>query len=134
MPSPWQDELNLKGPEGKRLLEEIEARDRRRSQRVMLQMPVHVRLQTADGRLLRQDGFTQVVNAHGGLLEMESKPEPGQRMLLMNPNSGVEQSATVVLAKKSRDGGYAVAFEFDSPTPRLWAVVFPPDDWKVEPS
>jgi hypothetical protein len=100
----------------------------------MLQMPVHIRLQTADGRVLRQDGFTQVVNAHGGLLEMETKPEPGQRMLLMNPNSGVEQSATVVLAKKSGDSGYAVAFEFDSPTPRLWAVVFPPEDWKVEPS
>lgn len=100
----------------------------------MLQMPVDIRLQTADGRLLRQDGFTQVVNAHGGLLEMETKPNPGQRMLLMNPKSRVEQSATVVGAKKSRDGGYAVAFEFDSPTPRLWAVVYPPEDWKAESS
>lgn len=100
----------------------------------MLQIPVHIRLQMADGRLLRQDGFTQVVNAHGGLLEMETKPEAGQRMLLMNPKSRVEQSATVVGAKKSRDGGYAVAFEFDSPTPRLWAVVFPPEDWKAESS
>lgn len=98
----------------------------------MLQMPVHIHLEAADGRLLRQDGFTQVVNAHGGLLEMETKLEPGQRMLLMNPKSRVEQSATVVNAKKSRDGGYAVGFEFDSPTPRLWAVVFPPEDWKAE--
>jgi hypothetical protein len=125
--------IEPQGAEGKRLLEEIEARDRRRSQRVMLQIPVHVHLQTADGRLLRQDGFTQAVNAHGGLLEMETKPEPGQRMRLMNPKSRVEQSATVVCTKKSRDGGYAVAFEFDSPTPSLWAVVFPPEDWKVEP-
>ena len=100
----------------------------------MLQMPVHIHLKTADGRLLRQDGFTQAVNAHGGLLEMETKPEPGQRMLLRNPNSGVKQSATVVFAKKSGDSGYAVAFEFDSPAPRLWALVFPPEDWNVEPS
>ena len=129
---PMARRMEPQGAEGKRLLQEIEARYRRRSQRVMLQMPVHIHLEAADGRLLRQDGFTQVVNAHGGLLEMETKLEPGQRMLLMNPKSRVEQSATVVNAKKSRDGGYAVAFEFDSPTPRLWAVVFPPEDWKAE--
>jgi len=99
----------------------------------MLQMPVHVQLHMADGRLSRQDAFTQVVNAHGGLLEMETRPELRQRMLLMNPSSGVQQSATILSAKKSREGGYAVAFEFDSPTPRLWALVFPPDDWKIEP-
>ena len=131
---PMARRIEPQGAEGKRLLEQIEARERRRSQRVMLQMPVHIHLKTADGRLLRQDGFTQAVNAHGGLLEMETKPEPGQRMLLMNPNSGVEQSATVVFAKKSGDSGYAVAFEFDSPAPRLWAVMFPPEDWDVEPS
>ena len=110
----------------------LDTHTRRRSQRVMLQMPVHVHMHMADGRLLRQDAFTQVVNAHGGLLEMESRPEPRQRMLLMNPSSGVQQSATILSTKKSQDGGYAVAFEFDSPMPALWALVFPPDDWRIE--
>jgi hypothetical protein len=96
-------------------------------------MQVHLHLHMPDGRLLRQDAFTQVVNAHGGLLEMETKPQLRQRLLLMNPTSGVQQSATIVSAKKSREG-YAVAFEFDSPTPKLWALVFPPDDWRSAPS
>lgn len=100
----------------------------------MLQMPVHIHLHMADGRLLRQDGFTLVVNAHGGLLEIETKPEAGQRMLLMNPRTGVEQAATVIRTKKSPEGAYAVAFEFDSPTPKLWALVFPPEDWKTASS
>ena len=114
------------------MFEEIGTHTRRRSQRVTLQMAVEIQLHMMDGRLLRQDGFTEVVNAHGGLLEMETRPAPGQRMLLMNPNSGVQQSATILSAKKSREGGYVVAFEFDSPAPKLWALVFQPDDWKIE--
>lgn len=67
-----------------------------------LQMAVEIQLHMVDGRLLRQDAFTEVVNAHGGLLEMEIRPAPGQRMLLMNPSSGVQQSATILSAKRSR--------------------------------
>ena len=99
----------------------------------MLQIPVRVQMSVGDGRLLRNDAFTMVVNAHGGLLDMETKPEAGHRMLLMNPQSGVEQSAKVVGAKRTPEGGYAVAFEFDSPTPKLWALALAPVDWKVEP-
>ena len=122
------------GAEGNGLFEEIGTHTRRRSQRVTLQMAVEIQLHMMDGRLLRQDGFTEVVNAHGGLLEMETKPQLRQRLLLMNPSSGVQQSATIVSAKKSREGGFAVAFEFDNPTPKLWALVFPPDDWKNVPA
>ena len=89
----------------------------------MLQMPVNVQLHMADGRLSRQDAFTQVVNAHGGLLEMETRPEPRQRMLLMNPSSGVQQSATILIEKKSREGSYAFALEFEIHMPRFWALV-----------
>ena len=116
------------------MLEGIEIHTRRRSQRVTLQMAVQIQLHLVDGRLLRQDAFTQVVNAHGGLLEMEARPRAGQRMLLMNPTSGVQQSATILSAKRAREGGYAVAFEFDSPAPTLWALAFQPDDWKIEPA
>lgn len=115
------------------MFEGIETHTRRRSQRVTLQMAVEIQLHMVDGRLLRQDAFTEVVNAHGGLLEMQIRPAAGQRMLLTNPNSGVHQSATILSAKRSREGGYEVAFEFDSPAPKLWALVFQPDDWKIEP-
>jgi len=118
--------------EGNALLEGIETHTRRRSQRVALQMAVEIQLHMVDGRLLRQEAFTEVVNAHGGLLEMETRPAPGQRMLLMNPSSGEQQSATILSAKRSREGGYEVAFEFDSPAPKLWALRFQPDDWKIE--
>jgi hypothetical protein len=126
--------MEPEGAKGKQLLEGIETRARRRSQRVMLQMAVQIHLHMVDGRLLRQEAFTQVVNAHGGLLEMETRPAAGQRMLLMNPTSGAQQSATILSSKRAREGGYAVAFEFDSPAPKLWSLAFPPDDWRAEPA
>ena len=116
--------------EGKRLLRDVEAIDRRRSQRVMIQIPVHAYFQTPDGKDLRVDAFTLSVNAHGCLLTMDFKPDDGQRMRLVNPKSAVGQSGKVVRAQRARDGSYAVAFEFDAPAPQLWSIVFPPADWQ----
>jgi hypothetical protein len=63
---------------------------------------------------------------------METKLEVGQRIMLMNPKSAVEQSGIVTRVQKSRDGGYAVAFEFDNSTPQLWSLMFLTKDAKVE--
>ncbi len=98
----------------------------------MLQIPVLIHVRMPDGRSLRRDGFTLVVNAHSCIFTMETKLEIGQRIGLVNPKSGVERPGTVTRVQKSRDGGYAVAFDFDSSTPQLWSLVFPPKDRKVE--
>ena len=98
----------------------------------MLQIPVLIHVRMPDGRDLRRDGFTLVINAHSCIFTMETKLEIGQRIGLVNPKSGVEQPGTVTRVQKSRDGGYAVAFDFDSSTPQLWSLVFPPKDRKVE--
>ena len=98
----------------------------------MLQIAVQIHVRMPDGTDLRRDGFTLVVNAHNCIFTTENKLEVGQRIGLVNPKSGVEQPGTVTRVKKSRDGGYAVAFEFDSSTPRLWSLVFPPKENKIE--
>jgi hypothetical protein len=98
----------------------------------MLQIPVLIHVRMPDGRNLRQDGFTLVVNPHGCVFTMETKLELRQRIVLANPKSGVEQSGVVTRVQKSRDGGYAVAFEFDNSTPQLWSHMFLRKDAKVE--
>jgi hypothetical protein len=98
----------------------------------MLHIPVFIHVSMPDGRNLRHDGFTLVVNAHGCVFTMETKLEVGQRIGLVNPKSGVEQSGIVTRVQKSRDGAYAVAFEFDNSTPQLWSLMFFPKDSKVE--
>jgi hypothetical protein len=116
----------------KRLPAEVEAHERDRRQRVMLHIPVFIHVQLPDGRNLRHDGFTLVVNAHGCVFAMETKLEVGQHIGLVNPKSGLEQSGVVTRVQKSRDGGYAVAFEFDNSTPQLWSLMFLTKDAKVE--
>jgi hypothetical protein len=98
----------------------------------MLQIPLFIHVRMPDGRDLRQDGFTLVVNAHGCVFTMETKLEVGERRVLVNPKSGVEQSGIVTRVQKSRDGGYAVAFEFDNSAPHLWSHMFLTKDAKVE--
>ena len=91
----------------------------------MLQIPVHLFFHTPDGRDLRHDAFTLMVNSHGCLLTMDMQPPPGQRMRLANPKSGANQTGTVIRSERARDGSFAVSFEFDQPAPELWSLSLP---------
>jgi len=105
--------------------------NRRRSERVLLQVRVIVVTQLEHGKSVRFDAFTLVVNAHGGLLEMSLKLSGGQKILLANPVTGAEESCKVVGVKGTGNGTFAVAFEFDRPCPRFWPISFPPKDWDL---
>lgn len=91
----------------------------------MLQISVQLYLNMPDGRDLRHDAFTLMVNSHGCLLAMEVQPLAGQRMRLANPRSGAHQTGTVIRSQRARDGTFAVAFEFDQPAPHLWSLSLP---------
>ena len=104
--------------------------NRRRSQRVLLQIPVDIEVEIDRGKPVRLKAFTLVVNAHGGLLEIALPLRPGQKVTLILPASGVRKSSRIVGFRRSPDAGFLVAFEFDSPTPQFWPIDFPPADWQ----
>ena len=122
--------MDLGNEEAKQLLSQVMGSERRRSTRVLIQIPVQAFYRT-NGKELRADVFTLAVNAHGCLLEMEIKPDHGQRMRLLNAQTVVAQTGTVVRTQPMRDGSYAVALEFDSPSPHLWSMILPPEDWDL---
>jgi hypothetical protein len=103
--------------------------NRRRSERVLLQVRLVVVTEFEPGKLARVDAFTLVVNAHGGLLEINLRLKKGQKLQLSNPAIGVEERATVVVVRTAHENSYAVAFEFDNPAPQFWPISFPPKDW-----
>jgi hypothetical protein len=107
----------------------FESMNRRRSKRVLLQLRVVVDTELDDGKRVRLDAFTLVVNAHGGLLEMGLQVPKGHTLFLTNPAAGVQRACRVVGARSSQDGLFAVAFEFESPTPQFWPIALPPPDW-----
>ena len=108
-----------------------DASNRRRSERVMLQVPVKVLAETVDRAQVQEETHTLVVNAHGGLLKLKAELLVGQPIVLVNPQSGMEQSCRVVRIDQAGSGSFAVAFEFDRPSPKFWPIVFPPQDWEL---
>jgi hypothetical protein len=108
----------------------IASTNRRRSQRVGLQMPVTLEMEVERGKPLRIDAFTLIVNAHGGLLELGLPLRVGQKLSIIHPVSVARKTAKIVGLRRSQDSdGFLLAFEFDSPTPSFWPVEFPPEDW-----
>ena len=109
-------------------------KNRRRSERVVLQMKVTVIADDTEHHPRQEEALTQVVNAHGGLLKMKMDVHVGQPMLLVNPKNHEEQKCRVVRVDDTASEYFSVAFEFDAPNPRFWPVVFPPLDWKAQPA
>jgi hypothetical protein len=103
--------------------------NRRRSERVMLRMSVIVLAEDEERRRIQEEAKTQVVNAHGGLLKMQSHLHVGQSFLLSNPGNGMEMTCRAVRIEESGLDFYNVAFEFERPAPKFWPIVFPPADW-----
>jgi hypothetical protein len=103
--------------------------NRRRSERVMLQIPVKVLTETTERVQVEESTHTLVVNAHGGLMKLKMELLQGQPLMLVNPQNGMEQGCRVVRIDQPSPDYFAVAFEFDRPAPNFWPVVFPPKDW-----
>jgi hypothetical protein len=111
------------------MAETQEEKNRRRSERVMLSMAVHVLAENEERRQIRVQAKTLAVNAHGGLMEMKDHLHVGQSFLLTNPATGSEMSCRVVRVDESGMEQFHIAFEFDRPAPKFWPVTFPPADW-----
>jgi hypothetical protein len=113
---------------GPTLNQATDVKNKRRSERVMLRVPVVLSVTAADGKVWREEAFTQVVNAHGGLLVTQTNMIVEQRFVLTNPRTGAARECSVV---RSESGplGWSIAFQFEVPAPNFWPIAFPPQDW-----
>ncbi len=102
---------------------------RRRSQRVLLRMPILVIAIGADKQPLSEATFTAVVSAHGGLIYLAMKVRVGQALIVRNPETSEEQSCRVAYSNEAHDGKCEVGLEFTTPSSNFWRVAFPPSDW-----
>jgi PilZ domain len=103
--------------------------DRRRSQRVLLRIPIAVIAPGPDKKLARENTNTFVVNAHGALISLELPVSPGQVVILQNPETSEEQPCRIVRVDRAPKGKSEVGIEFLKPAPNFWRVAFPPSDW-----
>jgi len=61
----------------------IEERNRRRSERVVLRVPLQLSARMPDGKRISIEVYSLVVNAHGGLLDMGMEMLSGQQLFLL---------------------------------------------------
>lgn len=108
--------------------------NRRRSERVILEVSVVVQATTLEGEQLEESAKTLVVNAHGGLLNLHMEVFPAQPVVIVNTKSGRKQTGRIVRVGHPPGGLSQVAFEFDEPSPDFWPVTFPPSDWGLPQS
>lgn len=102
--------------------------NRRRSQRLFLQVRVVVEGKLGDGSPFSEETHTIVVNAHGALVEMNTMVDAGQIVHLRNVRTNEKIECTVKLVNGTA-GKFSTALEFTVPTPAFWRISFPPDDW-----
>lgn len=102
--------------------------NRRRSQRVMLSLPLIVSGKTGEGPFT-EDTQTMVVNAHGALVGLKAKVVNGQTIQIKNVVSQEEQECRIIWVGPTTDGRAQCGIEFVKPSPKFWGISFPPTDW-----
>jgi hypothetical protein len=112
----------------------LSSEGRRRSKRVVIQVPILVVTKNRERFVQREETHTLVINAHGGLMELDMEVVAGQPLVLINPRTGEEEPCRIVRVDLRTDGSRAVAFEFDHPAPKFWPISFPPADWNSDPA
>jgi hypothetical protein len=100
-------------------------RERRRTLRVSLSLPVIVHGQNDMGEKFCVRGTTRSVNQQGALLVMDEPVVAGQLLLLVNENTNRSTETRVVYARKERDGKLLVGLEFANPDANFWKMTFP---------
>ena len=104
--------------------------NQRRSQRVRLAVPVDVVWKTSDGARHSEHAKSEVVNAYGGLLQMNEPYPPIKQVIELSHLPKHQTSrARVVWVMEPEDGKPArVAVELASPSQAFWGISFPPAD------
>jgi hypothetical protein len=105
------------------------AEERRRSQRVMIRIPVTLEV-TIAGKKTTLSASTASVNDHGAMLLCTRNFSVETKFDLINDRTMQKQSCRVTRAALENPQGYLIPVEFAAPAPGFWHISFPPPGWK----
>ena len=100
-------------------------RERRRTLRVAMALPVIVHGENQLGEKFCVRAVTRSINQQGALLAMEELVVPGQPLLIVNENTSRSMETRVAHVKRDRDGKMCVGLEFVNPEANFWKMTFP---------
>jgi hypothetical protein len=100
-------------------------KERRRTLRVSLTVPLTVRGKDADDGKFSVHTQSLSVNRHGVLFPMEQVVATGQHLVLVNDHTAQSVECHVVSVRRARDGKTFVGVEFNNPEANFWHMAFP---------
>lgn len=103
--------------------------ERRRSQRVIIRIPVTLEMMVS-GKKVTMRATTASVNDHGAMLVCTKNLPVDALFDLINDRTEQRQVCRVVRAPVDNQGGYLLPVEFAEPAPGFWHISFPPPGWK----
>jgi len=105
--------------------------NQRRSQRILLSVPLRVSGKRPNGTAFVEHTKTLIVSAHGALLQLEESVLQDQSLNVRNVVTGEEVVCKVVDLNPGGSGLAEIGVEFAEANPRFWRVSFPPTDWST---
>jgi hypothetical protein len=108
----------------------VAAEDRRRSQRVIIRVPVTI-LTTENGQPVRTTGKTIEVHTHGAMVACSRSFDSNAKLEVVNEVTGEKVASRVARSPREGAEGFVVPLEFTSPSNNFWQITFPPANWKA---
>src|SRR6266436_4014293 len=91
--------------------------------------PLRVSGQNGVGLPFEEETHTRAISAHGGLIQVSTQVNRGQRLTLSNVQTKAALECVVAHIDRHQGGHPQVGVEFMLPNPVFWHVAFPPKDW-----
>lgn len=101
--------------------------ERRRNQRVLIQVPVQITGHTGSGPFI-EETQTRKIGVDGCSVMLSQQVSKAQRLMLLNRRTRAVTECMVAHIMTLPDGRYEVAMAFLLPNEKFWPVVFPPSD------
>ena len=100
-------------------------KERRRTVRVMLAVPLRVSGKTEIGERFSVKAMSHSVSLHGASVELEQGVVLGETLQLENEITREKVEGKVVSIRRGRDGKRFVSIEFTESDPNFWHMAFP---------
>jgi len=95
---------------------------------MLLAVPVVISGRRSNDAPFSERTVTQIVNAHGALIQLREPVLIGQKIKMNNASTNEEVKCSVVDISKGNSIP-EVGVSFVDSAPRFWRVSFPPADW-----
>jgi hypothetical protein len=104
----------------------MKTENQRRTDRVMIRMPVRISAVDVSGEKFTEQGHTLTINRHGATIALNRKLTPGLHLKLCPITSKKESSALVMGQLGGQSNIYVYGIALLEPNPNLWGIQFPP--------